>query len=1258
MNMKVDPEKYVMHANGLLYPRSGTRKNVPLSTSGKLYKALLKTGSFDSPYILNPKTNRLVLKNAANIRKVAAAAEEIAMKRSREAHRVALGETLALLAPSKRRAHRSHEIQFYDYNVPARLKDPANWPALQRLSAVQFSQDVMNCGMESVKVNCKIEATYTKEVEGVEQRYKAYRLHSQLGHTAARYWQIIGGRNAGSVVREQLGNLFNDLGERNANSTSGAQLSSIDRIEMQVSFYNPQGRSYFELDDFIKNKKCCINVKNTDDECFRWACLSALYPAASHSDRVTAYAAHRDTFIVREFPVTVPTIPRIEEDNHVSINVFYYGHGTGKTPTQLYISDKGFERHINLLLVDNGTNQHFVCIKRFSALFASNNYATCPRCFRKFHSTAAGSATARLNAHSMETMGMCHATASQQLVLMPEPGSVLEFTNIHKELKTPFVIYADFESMLEHCDDEAQAQTTTLSRHIPMSYCFKLVSSYPWLTRPAEMYTGADAAEKFVLRMLDLSEEITAILKENTPMVMTQADVDAFATAKACQRCGVAAELVRDHDHITGQYRRALCNNCNIKYNPRTQFLPVFFHNLKGYDSHHIISTVATLDDPRITFDGIPQNSERFISFSIGKLRFLDSMAFMASSLEKLAANLSADKFTHLVSEFSGCSDEQLALIKMKGVFPYDDMTDLAKLQANSLPAPAAFFNKLTNESIAPEDYAHAQKVWEMFGMTTFQNYHDLYLKTDVLLLADVFEEFRKVCMNAYGLDPCQYYTAPGLSWDACLKMTGVKLELLHDQEMYEFLERGIRGGISVISHRYAAANNPAMGGAFDPAAPTSYISYLDANNLYGWAMAQPMPVSGFTWVSQPDLAEILANDGQAKDYIVEVDLEYPAELHDLHNDYPLAPESMATDSMMWSPYTRELAANNNHKMAEARKLIPNLRNKNNYVCHASNLRFYVAHGLRVTRVHRALAFKVKAWLKPYIDANTERRTAATTDFEKDFYKLMNNSVFGKTMENIRNRCSMKFCLGDVGDLDAAVAQRRNRRLRKYLCHPLYKGATQLGPGLVALEHASHELTLNKPIYTGFTILELSKLLMYGFHYDVMLPRYGPENLRLLFTDTDSLCYHIQTPDFYRDVQAMAQHFDLSSCSLPWLRSSANKKVIGRFKDETDCVAITEFVGLRSKMYSLTTVDNHQKKRGKGISRCVVEKQIKHMDYVNCVTGIRPIQTATMTRIASHHHVLTTQRISKIGLSCIDDKRFILADGVSTLAHGHYRTPN
>ena len=441
--------------------------------------------------------------------------------------------------------------------------------------------------------------------------------------------------------------------------------------------------------------------------------------------------------------------------------------------------------------------------------------------------------------------------------------------------------------------------------------------------------------------------------------------------------------------------------------------------------------------------------------------------------------------------------------------------------------------------------------------------YHDLYLGSDVLLLTDVFENFRKTCMQYYKLDPCHYFTSPGLSWDAMLKMTNIKLELMTDVDMFQFIEKGMHGGVSYIANQYGKANNKYMK-EYNEKAPSKYIMYLDASNLYSWAMSQYLPTGNFRWMTDKEISKIdlgkYKADGKKGLILEEVDLEYPQELHDLHNDYPVCPEKVKVSNDMLSGYCKEIANKFNISIGLVSKLTCILRDKKEYVLHYHNLQLYLDLGLKIKKVHRALKFDQSPWLKQYIDFNTEKRKHAENSFEKDFFKFMNNSVFGKTMENLQKKVDVRL----VTD---------KKKLDKLTSKPTYVSSKIFNENLMGVHKVKEALTLNRPAHVGMCILDLSKMLMYDFYYNYSKKRYG-NRAKLLFTDTDSLTYKIEAEDVYKDFwndKDMLNNRDYPENSPYYC--SANKKVISKFKDEACGVLITEFVGLKSKMYSYIKSD-------------------------------------------------------------------------------------
>ena len=910
-------------------------------------------------------------------------------------------------------------------------------------------------------------------------------------------------------------------------------------------------------------------------------------------------------------PTPISEISRVESQNNLAINLF----GWDGVVTVLRTS-KSTNKPINLLLLTEEDKSHYVWVKNLSRLLYDQNKAKtkkhfCVRCLQGF---------------TKEELLQKHeeACVNEQPIRIEMPKqNKIKFINYQKQMKVPYVIYADFESIIEPIHtalpNPKESNTTKTEHHNGCSFCYMVVCSDGTCQDPV-LYRGENATEKFLEALEAEEKAIIAKLKNRKKMVesMTQEDWNVYHTANCwicekpfiklekwtgalankcfkceadlkhkykyhdetgkfigvcCIKCKPPHHKVLDHCHITGKFRGPAHNACNLKLriNPNTITIPVVFHNLRGYDSHLLMQSISKTGG---SLSCIPNNMEKYISFQLRQLRFIDSLQFLNTSLEKLV---------------EGCKDFPItskyvdnALLLRKGVYPYEYMSNWGKFEETQLPPIEAFYSKLTATSISEESYQHAKTVWKAFNCKNLGDYHDLYLRNDVTLLADVFETYRNACMKTYKLDPAHYYTSPGLSWDALLKKTQVELELITDYDMYLFIEKGLRGGISMVSKRFAKANNKYLQD-YDPEQPSSYIQYLDANNLYGWAMSQPLPTGNFKW------SKTYKTDG-AKGYILEVDLEYPKELHESHNSYPLAPEKLKVPYEWMSPYQKSLATPD----VTAEKLIPNLRNKEKYVLHYRNLQLYCDLGMRVTKVHRVLEFDQSPWMEPYITMNTELRKKAQTDFERDLYKLMNNSVFGKTMENQRKRVDVRL-----------IRKHEETKLRQLIAKPTFAGSKIFDDDLAAIHMHKDKLLLNRPMYCwSGSILDLAKLLMYDFFYNQLQRQYG-SNVEVLYTDTDSLVLHIFTDDVYDDMRNTHEWYDTSNYkeSHP-LFSNANKKVLGKMKDECAGTPISEFVGLRAKMYSILKADSEHIHRAKGIKKSTVQTDPIHMNNTSnpCLT--------------------------------------------------------
>ena len=417
---------------------------------------------------------------------------------------------------------------------------------------------------------------------------------------------------------------------------------------------------------------------------------------------------------------------------------------------------------------------------------------------------------------------------------------------------------------------------------------------------------------------------------------MSEEDKDNYQNSEICWICTqkIIKDKVRDHCHITGKLRGSAHKEYNSKLRiPRK--LPIIFHNLEGYDGHIIFKELNNFDN--IDIQVIPKSSEKYMSIIINKnIIFLDSLQFYKGSLDSLAGNLQDSDFKHLMSEFP---PNKLEILRKKDAYPYEWVDSYEKFKYTKLPPKESFYSSKDDGKrgkgdghISTNQYLHLKLVWKEFGFKTFKDFHNHYIKKDVLFLADVFEKFMSTCLKYYNLDPTHYFSAPELSWDAMLKMTKVELEKISDSEKHVFIESGMRLGICQISKRYSKASNKFCPD-YDPNKPEVYIKYLDMNNLYGHAMSEYLPYGGFKWVkvNNESVNRVLNKSGNSlHGYFLEVDLNYPENLHDTHNDLQMAPEKIKVTEEMLSPIQVEIKNNYDIQVGEINELTPNLYSKKN----------------------------------------------------------------------------------------------------------------------------------------------------------------------------------------------------------------------------------------------------------------------------------------------------------------------------------------
>ena len=375
---------------------------------------------------------------------------------------------------------------------------------------------------------------------------------------------------------------------------------------------------------------------------------------------------------------------------------------------------------------------------------------------------------------------------------------------------------------------------------------------------------------------------------------------------------------------------------------------------------------------------------------------------------------------------------------------------------------------------------------------------------------------------------------------------------------MYLFFEESQQGGVSSAMKRYMKANNKYMKN-YDPEKPSVFIEYLDKNGLYTSILSGPLPFSGFRWLTEKEIGEMMEDHTKIRSCTLKVDLEYPDELHDFYNEYPLAVESVKVDGV--------------------RKLIPNLYDKGKYVVHHEALRCYLRNGMVLKKIHEGISYEERDFIKEFIDINAEARKGAKDDFEKDFYKRMSNSVFVKTMENVRNRSDIEILNGnDRGD---------EKKLRRNFGDAFILDNSQL----VSVRMRPSTVRLDKPIQHGVSVLDRAKVPMYNWHYGYMKPKYG-NNVKLGYTDTDSFTYEIRTDDFFEDIREdVPTMFDTNVYpeDHPSGSPRVNKKVPGLMKDEAAGRIITKAVCLGPKQYAYEMGEYGGERKCKGVKKSVVK---------------------------------------------------------------------
>ena len=836
---------------------------------------------------------------------------------------------------------------------------------------------------------------------------------------------------------------------------------------MTIYFYKTSemnGSNYIKIP---LRSNAILNIENNDKYCFLWSILAYLHPNNNHPNRVSNYKPYFNELNIQDFDFSngfkCRDVHKFKELNDLSVNIFELNFYRDQNQWRhklipIEVSKNNSDRVIDLAIYKN----HYVLIKKLDVILGDHNKKfICRRC---------------LSSYTSENMLIKHKPKCENNDITSIKTSNESHLHWKKHFhKNPlyFRIYADFEADNEKDNTSIGNKTTNIYKQNPVLNGYHIVSELEDVLK-SDYYKsplGYNNVNWFIDEVIKLENKMAFYFKNtNKDIIMTDDEEEEYRNDNVCRFCEkeILSDKVRDHCHLTSKYRGPAHSKCNINVTQKqSNFIPFIFHNFSNYDCHMFFKKLVDKKRDKVDFDIIPKTNEEYISVTYGCIRFIDSYRFLSSGLDSLVKNLDEDDFKILKKEFP----DKWQYLNKKLAYPYEyfNSIDDYKKPVHNLENKD-FFSKLKNKCPDYKEIDRTREIIEIFNIKNGKELTELYLKSDVILLADVFEKFIKISVEEFSNNPLYCVSLPGYTWQCGLKYTGINLQTLQDKDMILLLENNIRGGISSV-----------MGDRYIKSDKNKKILYFDANNLYGHSMSQPLPYDEIElWHGHPDLLmnwldEILNTpDDSDIGYFIEVDLTYPNIIKQKTKNFPFAPENKKINADNFNDYMKEIKPDT---YIQSIKLICDWSDKKNYLIHYRMLKFYVRHGMLIDKIHNIISFKQNKWLEKYINFNTQKRSKAKNDFEKDFYKLLNNAFYGKTMENVRNRLKIKFIKKD----DYREIIKQQSKLTFNGIHKSYENCD-------SYTFKQNEVLMDKPIYLGFSVLELSKLLMYETYYDKLQP--------------------------------------------------------------------------------------------------------------------------------------------------------------------------
>jgi hypothetical protein len=825
-----------------------------------------------------------------------------------------------------------------------------------------------------------------------------------------------------SQANKAIDNIFNGIEGSIQNYTEkGSGWTFYAPVSMYLKIYKwsqPRGGSYVKFPGWFNNKKACTNIKNTDNHCLDY-CVANFFLSPVSRNNNPSKPRHYESYVRQnihregiKYPVAIDDLEHYCEVNvhlDISINVYhieeeknrYYliyranqvkknnlilAHHKGH---YVLMGEEGERRLRNTESKDNG-KRYFCNYCRLGHKSKKSKDAHQNKCQARKPNKSTDVPEDLYCDNCKNTLKTeedynnhredCLTFDPIEVDMPGEEDSILQFIHWKKKMLLPYVCYLDFET---HQDlergDKVRKEHGDL-KHKATSFYIRCIESKTGKVIREKHYRGKECMDVFFSELERIREVVMPLLTENKKMAMTDKDIENHNRETNCGHCGVEfdsipnSHKVRDHNHKTGEYRAALCNKCNLDYTYANASIPVFVHNLSGYDSHLILECYGKYqkkmeDKNRYTdrIDSIPLTTEKLLTVRFMSFEFKDTLRFQNASLAKLVENLKKDFGSEPFAqtrELFGEGDIDDLCGKLP--YAYDFAKTMRDYEKPVFPTQADYHNKLKAEKCSDDEFKRVERVREKFGCKTYGDLAEIYQKLDVTLLADVFEYFRKKCQNAFGLDPAWFVSLPGFGWAYMLmKITKNKrkIELIRDISMYQKIEKktNTRGGITYVNERFTKIEKD----------KDEHFLYIDANNLYGWAQSQYLPDGNYKWIQNQEFSKYTEEYIQLLDpagrlgYFFEIDMDVPQEVHNKLKDLPPAPENR---KFRPSPFMSELAEKCNMTIPEEgnSKLTPNLESKTKYVVHYRLLQLYLKLGVKMTKIHSIIQFTQSLWLKEF----------------------------------------------------------------------------------------------------------------------------------------------------------------------------------------------------------------------------------------------------------------------------------------------------